>query len=508
MNAAGLAIALGVAVGIPVAGCGHYPEILRLRNEFEEQIRLGHDRSAADTERRLRDLLALDYEPNAPFAILQDAEIGELHGYWGQPARARAMLQQSIDRIEASADGGELRTLAPRLASAWTLVFERRWAEAEQRADDIAAICHRHEQPWFARGPCGDELLRLYMETGACRKAAAEFLRNDSDSVLGEDRRSGVSSVILLGRRYVECGALPEARWYLNVCADEARGRSPSGSSSQTVWTSAAGDVALAFVDSAHAFESQAPRCLEDLIPLERLVGHGERSQFFSRWQRDLWRSGPDLEQELRERVRFTHRAWRSDILTADELNTLAWYYRGKERNADAIATWRDASQKIDRLVARYGRYPSGSTEWRHTDILQGLAAACEDTGDLSCAEASWKRASILAETGRHPSHAWRLDTLAGLGRTQLRLGQAAAAETTWKRFLEIAAEQRGNDHAEFARGLSGLADAREAAGDPTEARLLRTRAASVLAAYRRRVDAVRELPLPVALRSPPSPAN
>jgi tetratricopeptide (TPR) repeat protein len=317
-----------------------------------------------------------------------------------------------------------------------------------------------------------------------------------------------LSALGVLGHWHALGGLYPEARWLLRRCVDESRARFESSSGSRRVWTDASGDVSIDVVDSAHAFDSQEPRCLEELLRVERLAGDGNDARDLAAWRKRLWSEGPDLEKQLIRQARFSEEAWHAVGRTTSDENTLAWYYRGKGRPLDAIATWEHADRRLKESLALYGRHGGEGNAWRHLDILLGLGEAREEVDRLADAEAAYRSAIGIAESELHPSHAWRLETRARLAAVLHRRGDLAHAEEHWRRYLAAAGQQRGVDHADYARGLEGLAKTLAESGHPQASFDLLRRALRIRAAYAKRMDAVQGLPLPPALRSPPSPAN
>lgn len=512
-------VVIATTLAVDMVACGHQSQMQRLRKDFETEAVHGDGARAQQLEQRIFELADLDYGPEAEDTFELRADIAATYGWARQTARALAMAEADLVRLEDLHGRDDIRTLAPRLAMAWTLVAARRWTDAKAATDRVAAICHREERcpgphadrcctPYDDRyGRCRRELDDLYMATGDSRSANAEFLHTEATAVLRDHPQSRLSALTLIGRRYAETGDLPQARWYLRRCVDESRDEVAQPAGSRRVWSDPAADIRIDIVDSAHAFDSQAPRCLDDLIALERNTGNNRDADALAQWRTELWHRGPDLEDELKERVRRSIATWNDEALTAWDLDTLGWYYRGKDRTAEAIEAWTEASRLLDRLRASDGRERDGATAWRHVDVLLGLGGACEEAARLMEAENAYRRASVLCEAEMHPLHACRLDSLAGLAQVQSRQGAGSEAEGTWRRYIEITAVARGRQHADLARGLAGLADARQKRGYSRQARTLRAEATRIRAGYSRRMDAACNLPLP-SLRSPPSPAS
>lgn len=493
-----------------LAGCSNHWRILSMQEQFADEVGRRRIDDANRLEKELLELADDEYGPSSPEALRVRGDIAETWGYWRDTDRALALATAMLSAVQSRYGSDNERTVPARYTIAWILVFARRYDEAERMADAIARICHEVDMDSTRRAECrafrSEALDSLYLSVGAYGKAIDEHLRMHATSLLRDDRSGGVAQLAVLGRWHATGGHYPEAHWYFERCVEEARPLYDRPPSVRTVWSS--GDVRVSVVDGAHSFESQSPRSLEDLIRVERQTGNAEEAARLEARRKEMWARGPDLEKQLVEAVRSTDAAWHDEAMTSRAANDLAWYYHGKGRTADAIRAWEDAVNRMDLVVARYGRHRSGGSAWLHIDELLGLGAGCEEVGRFDDAAHAYARASEIAEATLHPSHAWRFDAVAGQARAESRSAGAAQSEATWRRYLGMVEAERGDDHADYAFGLAGLADTLTAQGRPKEARSARTRAETIRTETARRIAAVHDLPLPYALRSPPSPAN
>jgi tetratricopeptide (TPR) repeat protein len=504
-------IRVGVlAMACLFAGCSNQLRILSMQDELFDQVGRRRIDDANRLEKQLLEMTDEEYGSSSPEALRVRGNIAETWGYWRDTDRALAQANALLSGLASRFGADDERTVPARYNIAWILVSARRFEEAERMADSIARICHEVDMDMSRRAECrafrSEDLDSVYRSVGAYDKAIDEYFRMDATSMLRDDRSGGVARLAVLGRWYATGGDYPKARWYFERCVDEAKVLYERPPSTREVWRD--GDVSVSVVDGAHSFESQSPRCLEDLIRVEKKTGNPEEAACLEAWQREMWARGPDLEKQMVETVRFTDAAWHDEPMTSRDANNLAYYYQGKGRTADAIRTWEDAVTRMDRSVARYGRHRSGGSAWHHIDEFLGLGAAYEEVGRFDDAAGAYRRASEIADATLHPSHAWRFDAVAGLARAESKAGRTKEAEVTWQRYLEMVQERRGHDHVDYAFGLAGLADNLSAQGRDGEAKAARARADSIRAANARRSAEVRDLPLPWALRSPPSPAN
>lgn len=492
-----------------LAACGHHAQTMRLQEELFDDLGRGDLARAAAAERHLTDLAAKDHAPGAPETFAVRARIASSYGYWRYTAKAVETVSVALADSDSVHGANSGPGIALRYTLAWILVDARRYDDAAEAADAIAALCaSRAPGDLACRGASGLGLDDLYFATGRPREAGAELLRRNASGLLRDDRRAAWSALAVLGRWYAAFGFDPEARWYLRRCVEDSRSRFEHTSAERRAWSDPSGDVRLDVLDAAHAFDSQAPRCLEQLAEMEARTGEASGAAALAAWQARLWSEGPDIERDLLEREEQTSSTSRDECLAAHDRNTLAWYYRGKGRRLDAIAAWQDAAQSMERCSAAYGRPRSGGAAARHVDILLGLGAALEQEGRLNEAREAYSRASAIADSELHPGHAWRLDAMAGLARVRLRERNTNEAKASWRRYLDIAVQQRDPDHIDHARGLEGLAAALAESGQRLASFDLLRRASRIRAAYAKRMDSVRDLPLPPALLSPPTPAN
>jgi tetratricopeptide (TPR) repeat protein len=498
-------------MAILLGGCGHYPEIQRLSNELTEEARLGRLDRASELEQRLRTLAAADYGPEGDCTFQLSAAIAFSYGSGGHLDRVRQIVESDLAVIESMHGPSNPRSVDARIALAWSLVVAGRWGEAEVVADGIERICAQlpggHlDLPWsYYRTRCLD-LAELYAAVGVSRKAVEFVLRSDAITRRPRTRQSGVLALARFGRWYARDGHYAEAQWYLRRCLDESsrwirrRGRSAQA------WQSRTRQISPHMIDSADGFDSQSPPCLEDLIHIENLLGNSSEAEALALAERNFWHNSPDVEGQLLASLRLTQDTRGSDGLIAYHENILAWYYRGKERSDEALAVWQGAARRLEQRLARYGRHRASGLATLHVDVLFGSGRILEEKSRLDEAEAGYRLAVKVAEEEFHPSHEWRLEALARLAGVARGTARADESEAAWRRYLEVAEQQRGTDHPDYVRGLDGLAAVHSDTRREDSARDLRRRADRIRHDYAARAASVRDLPLPIALRSPPSP--
>lgn len=507
-----------LATVVLLSGCSAYDRINRLQVELKDSVRHGRMDKAAEIERRMLEISREGYGPGTIEDIQTRTDLAETWASWRYPDKAVAMADETIAELEQMYGPDDEQVAWAWLSLAKVHYILRHWYATEAALDRLSALCH----PIFDATP-GDtvrysgcigkarhEIPPYYLSIGAYEKWADAYIRLDEWRWLYQDRDGGISRLTVLGRGHADNGAWPEAIWYLQRCVDELRPRyeryAPPGG---TVWTSPEGDVEVVVVDAAHSFHSQSPRCLEDLIEARRKIGEDDVAADLERWQRDLWANGPELEEPLRRRVKFADDARSYDDFTTSAFaHALAFYLANKGRTEEAIRAYGEAIGFIDRALERDGVFAGHYPAWLHVDQLLDLGPLLEQTGRFDDAEQTYLRAAAISAAEIQPNHAWHLDSLAGLARARVGRGRLDEADATWRRYLEVAERIRGTDHADYAFGLAGLADVRETAGRVDDAARSRRRAAAIRAAYTRRIESVRDLPLPVSLRSPPSPAN
>jgi len=493
-----------------VTGCIAEIQLARIKPAIENAIRVGRSEEAALAEARMLELADKAHGAQSVDAVRTRVSLAKSYAKWKLLDRALSLARETVDRLDPAAAN---QAIVPALLGLADIeLYAHRWEAAEQTTDRVVQICKTapahvptaddpYDECHFARFEIDDH----YLNAGNYEKFADGYLAGDSN-----DRDLALSKLTVLGRGYARYGAYPEATWYFQRCVDENRPRyerRDAPSPARKVAATASGDVEVYTLDSAHSFHSQSPRCLEDLIRQRLVVGDDDEAAELERWQRQLWSEGPDLEAQLIESMRKSDRTWRDGYNTSRDANNLAFYYAGKRRTRDAIRHYKEAIALVDDHFAKVGvfgdTYPTGLL----LDELLGLGAACEEAGLASDALAAYSRALELADRELHPRHWWRLESRAGLARSLVRAGRRDEAESAWREYLETAQPMRGSGHPDFATGLDGLAAAVEN-DDRREARALRARAERIRADARRQVAAVRDLPLPVALRSTPSPAN
>ena len=502
-----------LALALVAAGCAAEARIERLHLDLAAELATGHDDQAEELERAIRQLANQRWgEPSMKNYDVRNA-LARTYGNWQRTAHATKLASATVADMEHVYGVGDPRVtyaLIP-LARSYLCAFD--WKHAEGVIDTAAAICRRPEARSDPDGTCdfyADLAINyLYLEAGAYRKSVDAFLLMNNVRHFPPDWVTRESMLTALGRQYAEGGFYPEAAWYLQRCVEEARGRfERPPATAGTFWRSSSGDVETQYVESAHAFQSQAPKCLDDLIELRRKTGDDAAADLLEHWHLELWSRGPDLAGKLEARARRTDETQRSDLLTAYDLTTVGYYYSQKDRPADAIRAYAESVRRVDRLSSwdqRSGCCPYGL---RILDQMLGLGDAHERAGHLIEAETVYRRADEIAARELNPHHKWRLETLARLARTQSSQGHFESAEASWRSYLERAVRLRGNDHADYAFGLNGLAQAMAGAGRATEAAAASKHAAAVWKDYSRRMDAAADLPLPASLLSSPSPAN
>lgn len=481
--------------------------------ELEESVRAGESVETAKEEQKLL-AWADGYGTQSVEAAKIRLSIARHYAQWGLTDRALSIAQETIDRLDPAATN---QAIVPALMGLADIqLYTKRWDEAARTTDRVVEICERaplhvatSEDPYDECHFAGFRIDDHYLDSGDYVKFAKHNLLPERESEAG-DRQAGTSMLSVLGRGYARYGAYREATWYFRRCVDENRSLYmgfDAPPAARRVAGTASGDVEVLTLDGAHSFHSQSPRCLEDLIEMRMLVGDEAETAELRRWQRQLWARGPDLEPTLIESMRKADRQWHDGYNTSHDANNLAFYYAGKGRTQDAIRLYRKAIALVDDQRAKEGVfggiYPTGLV----LDELLGLGAACEESGLGAEALAAYSRARELADRELHPLDRCRLDSRAGRARSLASSGRLEDAEAAWREYLATAEQIRATDHPDFAIGLDGLASVAEKR-DRREAESLRRRAAEIRKEARRRVDAVRDLPLPFPLRSSPPPAN
>jgi tetratricopeptide (TPR) repeat protein len=499
--------------GMLAAGGCMQLRMVRENPELEESVRAGRPERTAELERKL--LASADAEgPQSLAAVRARVSIARSYAQWKLTDRALSLARETVDRLDPAAAN---QAIVPALLGLADIqLYAHLWDEAEKTTDRVVEICaaaplhvptadEPYDQCYFARFHVDDH----YLNAGNVEKFAQRYLlpENESDAT---DRDAALSKLTVLGRGYARYGRYPEATWYLRRCVEENRpGYSNLGAPPpvRQVGSTASGDVEVFTLDWAHSFHSQSPRCLEDLIELRRIVGDEKEASELERWQRHLWAQGPDLESALVENMRKSDRQWHHGFTTSHDANNLAFYYAGKGRTHDAIRMYREAITLIDEQRAKDGVFGDVQPVGMLLDELLGLGAACEEAALTGEALAAYERALDLADRELHPRHRWRLESRAGRARSLLALGRFAEAAAAWREYLTTAEAIRADDHPDYATGLDGLAAATDDR-DPREAKRLRRRAEEIRSIARARVDAVRDLPVFAALRSPALPVN
>ncbi len=498
---------------LALGGCSAETRIERMQLELANDLAAGRNSEAALLEGRIGSLAGERFGESAPDTFMARAEIAKTYGCWLHTAHAVELATATLRDMEARYGSTDEHLTIALAALVRAYACARQWHDAQRAADRIVQICRNKPSRTDMMGPCrrstGFDINILLAELGDYRESVNEFfILNASHNDPG-DRRGGISMLSVIGHRYAEAGEYPEALWYLQRCVDESRARyERTVAPHERLWTDAEGDVEIVSVDRAHSFQSQSPRCLEDLIALRRNTGDHAEADRLAAWQRDLWARGPDLEAELTKQVRFADAAWHDDRFTSGYANDLAFYYTGKGRTSDAIRAYQDAIRWMDRGAGPDQRRGRCDDAWLLIDELLGLGAACEAADRAADAEAAYRRAARIAATELNPHHSWRLEPVARLARVLSSEGRSGEAEATWRHYLALTEQQRGPDHADYAIGLAGLADTLATSGRSTDAKAARARADGIWTAYARRIISAADLPLPTSLLSPSSPAN
>jgi tetratricopeptide (TPR) repeat protein len=503
-----------VLAGFVAAGCAEI-RLSRLRPALEAEVRAGRMSAALATEEQILRTADEGFGPTSVDTTRTRIALAKHYAQWGLLDRAIAVATETIERLDPRASD---QAIVPALLGLADIqLFARRWSEAEQTTDRIVALCASapphvatDDDPYSECHFALFETSNQFLAAGATDKFAREYLAMDARRASSASRDGALSKLTVLGRGYAQYGEYPEATWYIQRCVDENRPRYESRRAppaERKVASTASGDVQVFAQDWAHSFHSQSPRCLEDLIRLRRLVGDETAANELERWQHELWSVGPDLEAALVESMRKSDRIWRDGYNTSHDASNLAFYYAGKGRTLDSIRVYREAIALIDAHRAKHGVFGGVVPTGMLLDELISLGAQCEKAGLAGDAVAAYSRAISIADEALHPRHTYRVESRAGHARALGLAGRRADSETAWREYLGAVESIRGSDHPEYAVGLDGLAAAVEHR-DAREARRLRDRAHGIRAEARRRVAAVADLPLPVALRSSPPPAN
>jgi tetratricopeptide (TPR) repeat protein len=504
-----------VLLGLVVLSSCAEIRLSRLGPALEDDIRAGRMADAAQKESEMLGVADRGFGAQSVDATRARVALARSYAQWKLTDRAIALARETVDRLDPVA--ADQAIVVALLGLADIQLYAQRWEEAERTTDRLLGICNAapphaptaddlYDECHFARY----EIDNHYLNAGAYRKFAREYLSWDEASGDPPDREAALSKLAVLGRGFARYGAYPEAIWYFQRCVDENRlryeRRAPPPPARHVAGT-ASRDVEVFTLDWAHSFHSQSPRCLEDLIEMRRLVGDDRRATDLERWQRELWQQGPDLEAWLLDSMRKSDRTWHDGYNTSHDANNLAFYYAGKGRTHDAIRLYRQAIALIDAQREKDGVFGAIHPTGMLLDELTSLGAECEKAGLTGDALEAWSRAMAIADRELHPRHTWRLASRAGRARSLARLGRSREAESAWREYLETARSMRGSEHPDYATGLDGLAGA-IADRDRREAKRLRQNASNLRSAARSRVAAARDLPLPVALRSPAPPAN
>lgn len=504
-----MALLLGVLAG---AGCLPDARVARMQLELADNLSHGRLDAAVRNERSLRAFAERSYGPHDVRTYRARSEAARTFGCWLQTTHAVSALETLVSDVSATYGPQSDEVTIPLVDLAVTHRCAHGWNDADAAITRAAEICTA-VGAGDMRGNCGttvrwqvDEVLA---DIGCYARSIEWYLAQNAVDGDPSDRRGGASMLAVVGRRYANAGMVPEALWYLRRCVAERKGRYDAPPrSSEKRWSTPSGDVELLVDDSAHSFSSQAPRCLEDVIALERKLGDDDSADDLESWQRELWARGPDLEQKLRDRVRAAELTWHDDAVTSARLHDLGFYYAGKARHAEAIGAYEEAIGLLDRgnsPFKRSGRCGRGASL---VDELLDLGASYEAAARQVDAAAAYSRAASIASADLNPDHEWRLEPVARLARAQLAAGAPRDSETSWRRYLAMAARLRGMHHADYAFGLAGLAASLDAQQRTAEADAARKSARTIRTEVRKQVTGVRALPLPVALRSSPPPAN
>jgi tetratricopeptide (TPR) repeat protein len=499
--------------GFVATGCAEI-RLSRLKPALEADVRSGRLTEATRTELEILRTADEGFGPESIDTTRTRVTLAKSYAQWGLSDRALALAQETVDQLDPQAAN---QAIVPALIGlADVQLYTRQYDSAERTTDRLVSLCDSlpphvptiddpYDECHFARYSIPD----LFRGAGAFEKFAREYLAMDGRSD-PHNRESGLSKLTVLGRGYSQYGAYAEATWYFQRCVDENRPRYESRdapSAERKIGATSSGDVQVFALDWAHSFHSQSPRCLEDLIRMRRLVGDDAAADDLERWQRDLWAHGPDLEAALVESMRKSDRIWHDGYNTSHDASNLAFYYANKGRTHEAIRVYEEGIALIDEHRAREGVFGGVLPIGMMLDEMLSLGALYEKAGRAGDAVAVYARAVSLADELLPPRHTYRVDSRAGLARAMQGAGRQADSESAWREYLRTLEAIRGSDHPEYAIGLDGLAATREDR-DRRESHRLRDRAAQIRTDARRRVSATRHLPLPVALRSSPPPAN
>ncbi len=496
-----------LALAWAACGCAEI-KLARSRPDLDRALRAGQIEEAARAEARTLALIDEAHGPDSVDAARARKSVALRYAEWKRMDKALALAEETVERLDPAAPN---QAIVPALLGlALVQLLAKQWSEVEATTDRVVRICNAapphvataadpYDECHFARYDIDD----YFLESGAYEKFARAYVSSDEANGDPADRRGGISKLTVLGRGYARFGAYPEAVWYLQRCVDESRPRYDAGEHPppiRKVAATASGDVEVLTLDSAHSFQSQSPRCLEDLIRLRRIAGDEKEAAALEAWQHELWRRGPDLERGLVDRMRKSDEIWHDGFNTSADANNLAFYYAGKGRIQDAIRLYREALRLIDDQLTKDGPFDRVYPVGLLMDELHGLASACESVNMASDAVAAYARATAVVIRELHPRDERQLTSRAGLARSLAAAGRRDEAETAWREYLETARAIRGEDHLDFATGLEGLASTLSGG---TGSRNLRARAATIRTRARGRIDAALNLPLPVALRSP-----
>jgi tetratricopeptide (TPR) repeat protein len=511
VRAVGLLIASAL-----VSGCMAYGRIQNMQRELGSALARGREAEAVKIAAEITELSNRTYSPVDIDHLRARHDIIETFGCWLRTDRALEMADEWLLELRGldGHAGGSVVEAAALVAKEQTLLCAHRWRDAAAITDRIAEICRPSELDGANYSdPCdvyiGWRIADRYADVGEPDKAVAAYLRwhsRDPGTSVNQVRAPLLTG---FGRYYSESGRFAESLPYFERCLDgalerDAQYRRPDAK----VWTSDDGNVEVILIDSAHAFDTQTPRCLEDLVVIQRKLGNAdEAARLEALWQH-LWRTGPDGEAYLRERVRIARFAWHNDRIVAHRLHDLGFYYLGKERVPDAIAAYEQAVELLEHGTSANpleGRCFHGPNL---ADDLVDLAGAYSRAARHDDAVRTYARAEMVAAVELHPGHELFLDAVAGRAAAERDLGLLADSEASWRRYVALAERRRGKDHANVAYGLAALADVLTASGRDVDARSLRDRAHAVRSHYALQVAAARKEGVPASLLSPPSPAN
>lgn len=507
-------LATAAALSACVAATGCLP--LWENSALHERLsRACDEHRHADLEPLARQILQADRRTHGQDAAqtLRDLRIvANMISWSGRPQEGVRAGEAALAEHQRVYGADDYRT-APALRSLGFLLADAaRPAEAERAFDRAAEACRRAPDRDTANDigekPCDRHsdwsLSQGYRALGLYEKAEPLLLRYRTTPSFLSTIESSIGDLDDLGDFYFEYGDYPKALWYYRTCNAVWESVHSDGSATASPLYEAGG-IKVTLGNSAHAFHSVAPSCLEDFIEASERAGRQQQSASLRlrerlAWQRaDIGAAERDLLGEVERKL---HSDWFTPVSLTYPYEALGFLYSKKQLYDRAAQAFEHAHHYREQHWALLSLPEQHQHLADRLDslLLRGDNAAA--AGDVHKAEASFLAFAALAQRDLNNRHRWRMEGAARLAGLYAKSGRHDDALAMWERYLAQSESSRGRDHLDYAHGLAEQSGVYQAMGQVRKAEHARQLARSIRAVRDREVDTTSDLPIPAALQS------